>query len=82
MATAKKESKWEMVEYTVPFDRNETDDVYVSIAGVGSYLLKRGEKVSIPKPIYDVLAEAENLEIQNIKKERQMENEFLKNSKN
>lgn len=81
MAT-KKENKWEMVEYTVPFDRTETDDVYVSVAGVGSYLLKRGEKVTIPKPIYDVLIESDNLEIQNIKKERQMEAEYLEKSKN
>lgn len=81
MAT-KKENKWEMVEYSVPFDRTETDDVYVSVAGVGSYLLKRGEKVMIPKPIYDVLIESDNLEIQNIKKERQMEAEYLEKSKN
>ena len=81
MAT-KKENKWEMVEYSVPFDRTETDDVYASVAGVGSYLLKRGEKVMIPKPIYDVLIESDNLEIQNIKKERQMEEEYLEKSKN
>ncbi len=81
MAT-KKENKWEMVEYSVPFDRTETDDVYVSVAGVGSFLLKRGEKVTIPKPIYDVLTESDNLEIQNIKKERQMEAEYLEKSKN
>ena len=80
MAT-KKEEKWEMVDYTVPFDREETEDLFVQVAGVGSFLLKRGEKVTIPKPIYDVLAESERLEIQAIKNERHMEAEFLKASK-
>lgn len=82
MATAKKEnSKWDMVEIYIPFDKNETDDLYVSVAGVGSYLIKRGSSVTVPEPIAEILKNSMQLEEQNARREQQMENEFFKRSR-
>lgn len=62
MAVAKKEavSAWdEMVEIKLPrANKGEEQNVYVSVNG-RNYLINKGVKVSVPKPVAEVLKNAE-----------------------
>lgn len=78
MATTKtKESKWEMMSITIPLERDRQDDVYVAVDGVGSYLIRRGEQVEVPEPIYKILKESMDIETANIRKQQKLSAEFL-----
>ena len=48
------EKKEKMVTLTIPRTREDTSDVYVSVND-RSWLIKRGEKVSVPECVVEVL---------------------------
>ncbi len=49
------------VTITLPLTRERQEDVFVAVNGI-SYLIKRGEEVTIPKAVYEVLQNSERMD--------------------
>ena len=55
-----KQSVAEKVTIRLPITRNEIDDVYVAVNGVG-YLIQRGKDVEVPASVAEVLRHREEM---------------------
>lgn len=55
-----KKSVAEKVTIRLPITRNEKDDVYVAVNGVG-YLIQRGKDVEVPASVAEVLRHREEM---------------------
>ena len=55
-----KQSVAEKVTIRLPITRNEKDDVYVAVNGVG-YLIQRGKDVEVPASVAEVLRHREEM---------------------
>ena len=51
----------DMVTISLPLTKERQDDVFVAINGV-SYLIKRGEEVTIPRNVYEVIKNSERMD--------------------
>jgi uncharacterized protein YfaA (DUF2138 family) len=51
----------DMVTVSLPLTKERQEDVFVAINGV-SYLIKRGEEVTIPRNVYEVLRNSERMD--------------------
>ena len=58
--TEEKQSVAEKVTIRLPITRNEKDDVYVAVNGVG-YLIQRGKDVEVPASVAEVLRHREEM---------------------
>ena len=59
------EAKEELVRIKLPKDKNNKDDVFVSV-NERTFLIKRGEWVEVPKCVALVIANAEEMEAERI----------------
>ena len=50
---------WEdKIPFMIPKGKEETDDVYVSVCG-NPYIIQRGVRVELPRPVFEVLRDRE-----------------------
>lgn len=73
-------NKFEMVSINIPLTTDRNDDVYVSVAGVGEYQIKRGVDVLVPAPVADVIKQSQKLEQDILKKRIKMQNELYEHT--
>lgn len=57
---AAKATKEGYVKIRIPLSRENKDDVYVGLNGVG-YLIKRGQEVEVPEGVYEILQRQEQM---------------------
>lgn len=76
---AKKEIK--KVPVNIPLTPDKTDDVYVSVMGVGEYQIKRGVTVMVPEPIAEVINRSIEMDTNNLRKRIEMEQDLIANHK-
>ncbi len=57
---AAKTTKEDYVKIRIPVSRENKDDVYVGLNGVG-YLIKRGHEVEVPEGVYEILQRQEEM---------------------
>lgn len=57
---ATKTTKEGYVKIRIPVSRENKDDVYVGLNGVG-YLIKRGQEVEVPEGVYEILQRQEEM---------------------
>lgn len=57
---AVKTAKEGYVKIRIPVSRENKDDVYVGLNGVG-YLIKRGQEVEVPEGVYEILQRQEEM---------------------
>lgn len=72
----KKQEKWETVTVTIPLTSEKTDDVYVSLGGVGEYQIKRGIPVQVPKPIADIINQSIEMETDILRRRIKMQEQL------
>lgn len=57
---AAKSAKEGYVKIRIPVSRENKNDVYVGLNGVG-YLIKRGQEVEVPEGVYEILQRQEEM---------------------
>lgn len=60
MATKKEPVKEGYVRIRLPLTRDQKDDVYVGLNGVG-YLIKRGQEVDVPAGVAEIIERSEEM---------------------
>ena len=60
MATKKEPVKEGYVRIRLPLTRDQKDDVYVGLNGVG-YLIKRGQEVDVPEGVAEIIERSEEM---------------------
>ena len=78
--TTSKEYWEEKVPYTIPFDRNDSSDVFVAVNGK-SYLIQREVEVMLPRNVVEVLENSRRAEYEAYKRRRQLSDEYANDAK-
>ena len=65
----------EKVPYTIPLDRNDNSDVFVSVNG-RSYNIQRGVEVMLPRNVAKVLDDSRKAEYEAYMRSRKLEADF------
>jgi hypothetical protein len=78
--TTSKEYWEEKVPYTIPFDRNDSSDVFVAVNGK-SYLIQREVEVMLPRNVVEVLENSRRAEYEAYKRRRQLSDEYENDAK-
>lgn len=73
MAEAKKENAEKLVKIKLPFDKDNKDDVFVSV-NERTWLIKRGVEVTVPECVAEVIRNSEAMQAEAYDFEEKVQN--------
>lgn len=78
---AEDKAYWEeKVPYTFPLDRNNLDDIFISV-NEKTYHIRRGVEVQIPRNVLEVWKQSEKADVEALMRQMKLSNDYDEDSK-